>query len=124
METQFQTIKQTDGLNYDCEVKEVFTGVDRFARSLVYVTLINPGVKMWKHSSTVKVEETLRTVTWSLHQYHVASIVSPSVMPGQGRSPVTASLNKCMASWRGRWQLLLGMIFLGTAMLYTRSRFS
>lgn len=44
-------------------------------------------------------------------------------MPGQGRSPVTASLNRCMASWRGRWQVLLGMILLGTAMLYTCSRF-
>lgn len=44
-------------------------------------------------------------------------------MPGQGRSPVTASLNRCMASWRGRWQVLLGMILLGTATLYTCSRF-
>lgn len=44
-------------------------------------------------------------------------------MPGHGRSPETASLNRCMASWRGRWQVLLGMILLGTAMLYTCSRF-
>lgn len=61
--------------------------------------------------------------TWSEHQYQVANMVRPRVMPGQGRSPVTASLNRCMASWRGRWQVLFGMILLGTAMLYTRSRF-
>lgn len=50
-------------------------------------------------------------------------MVRPRVMPGQGRSPVTASLNRCMASWRGRWQVLLGMTLLGTAALYTCSRF-
>lgn len=60
--------------------------------------------------------------TWSLHQYQVASMVSPRVIPGQGRSPVTAFLNRCIASGRGRWQVLLGMILLGTAMLYTCSR--
>lgn len=60
--------------------------------------------------------------TWSVHQYHVASMVSPRVIPGQGRSPVTASLNRCMASCRGRWQVLLGMILLGTALLYRSAR--
>lgn len=61
--------------------------------------------------------------TWSEHQYHMASMVRPRVMPGHGRSPVMASLNRCMASWRGRWHVLLGMILLGTATLYTCSRF-
>ena len=57
----------------------------------------------------------LFTFTWSVHQYHVAMIDSPKVIPVQGRSPETGSRERCIASALGRWQVVLGTILDGTA---------
>lgn len=57
----------------------------------------------------------LFTFTWSVHQYHVAMMDNPKVIPVQGRSPEIGSRKRCMASALGRWQVALGTILDGTA---------
>lgn len=54
-------------------------------------------------------------LTWSVHQYQVAMMVRPKVMPVHGRSPVAGSRNMCMASARGRWHVVLEMVLEGMA---------
>lgn len=39
--------------------------------------------------------------TWSEHQYHMDGMDMPKMMPGQGRSEWTGSLNRWKASSRG-----------------------
>lgn len=39
--------------------------------------------------------------TWSVHQYHMAMMLRPKIIPGHGRSPVTASRKMWKASSRG-----------------------
>ena len=68
-------------------------------------------------SSSISVDISLLE-TWSVHHAHVASTVSPNTRPGQGRSPVTGSLNMWKASVRGRWHVVLGTVMLGTAFSY------
>lgn len=60
-------------------------------------------------------------LTWSVHQYQVAMMVRPKVIPVHGRSPVEGSRNICMASARGRWQVVLGMVLEGMAWAYAAS---
>lgn len=60
-------------------------------------------------------------LTWSVHQYQVAMMVRPKVIPVHGRSPVEGSRNICMASARGRWQVVLGMVLDGVAWAYAAS---
>lgn len=55
------------------------------------------------------------TPTWSVHQYQVAMMVSPKVIPVHGRSAVEGSRNMCMASARGRWQVVLATVLDGMA---------
>lgn len=55
------------------------------------------------------------TLTWSVHQYQVAMMVSPKVIPVHGRSAVWGSRNMCMASARGRWQVVLATVLDGIA---------
>lgn len=59
---------------------------------------------------------TMWTLTWSVHQYQVAMMVRPKVIPVHGRSPVWGSRNMCMASARGRWQVVLGTVLDGMAL--------
>ena len=54
--------------------------------------------------------------TWSAHQYQIELMVSP-IHPGQGRSPVTGSLTRCMASSRGSPQG--GVELVGIARKYS-----
>lgn len=62
-------------------------------------------------------------ITWSVHQYQAARMVNPNVIPVQGRSPLTGSRKRCMASERGRWQVVFGTTRDGMAVAYALSRF-
>lgn len=61
------------------------------------------------------VQATMMTLTWSVHQYQVAMMVRPKVIPVHGRSPVKGSRNMCIASARGKWQVVLVIILDGMA---------
>lgn len=69
----------------------------------------------WTACSATRGRGILFTFTWSVHQYHVAMMDSPNVIPVQGRSPEIGSRKRCMASALGRWQVVLGTILDGTA---------
>lgn len=66
--------------------------------------------------------ETFHGSTWSEHQYHMEGMDMPMMMPGQGRSELTGSLNKWKASSRGMPQVEFGTRIDGMALAYPSSR--